>query len=511
MNEDIYGTRLCLSGGESRRLLDTFADFKVPHIQLSYYYMQKVFQNPSEAEDYLSRFETVIIDSGLIYHKYKGEEEKIAFLEDYAFYITHLDKSVYRAAVTHTEIPLEKVIDEERLIYPLDELEKTFEGDISAIFQQVPYVGISSKVATDDERMGYIMSQASKNHAKVHVFGSSAKKVLTRWPVYTANSSSWRTGSRYANTYLYEGPTRGLKIYQPTDKTDLDKTDREKKLIRTRLQNMVAARQPALVEHVDWDLLHDDNSWEVDKGNLTQWLLYQRDLELDGQKAYWLEEEEKKALATKRREVLGNATAGGDRAASGEEDIGPRRHIEDIEGVREEEDSIESPPIEAPLVEGEVVDADIVEEPANQDPNTSQELSTTQDSPLVIRGNERLRAVDSRMLSPRKCDFCILANRCPKYEAGAACAYGLTESYTPANIEGHIAEDVADLLAIQKDRILQGYLEEKADGAGLNKDLSREVRLYLEMVALNSEAMDKRDSLEIKAKGSGIMEMFKKR
>lgn len=510
MSDDIYGTRLCLSGGESRRLLDTFADFKVPHIQLSYYYLRKVFANPAEFEDYASRFETVIIDSGLIYHKYKGEEEKIAFLEDYAFYITHLDKSVYRAAVTHTEIPLEKVLDEERLIYPLDELEHTFEGDISAIFQQVPYIGVSSKVATDDERMGYIMSQASKNYTKVHVFGSSAKKVLTRWPVYTANSSSWRTGSRYANTYLYEGPTRGLKIYQPTDKTDLDKTDREKKLIRTRLQNMVAARQAPLVEHIDWDLLHDDNSWEVDKGNLTQWLLYQRDLEMDGKKCYWLDDEEKKALSLKRGEVLGTTPHGGDRATPGEEDIGPRRHKEEEEGIYRGAD-IEGKTIEeAQDSRGEVVEAEVVEETDTPPNNTGVELSTALHTPSSLE-KQRLRAVDSRMLTPRKCDDCILANRCPRYEPGASCAYGLSESYTPANIEGHVEEDVSDLLAMQKDRIMQGYLEEKVDAAGLNKDLSREVRLYLEMVAMYSEARDKRDELSIKAKGSGIMEMFKKR
>lgn len=483
------GTKLCLSGLESRRLLETFADFAVPHIQVSYYYLRRVFPDPQEFEQYSAPFSTVIIDHGLIYHKYKSEVEKKEFLEDYAGYIGGLNKGVYNAVVSHPDIPLDRYIDTSKLIYPLDDLEELFEGDMKAVFSQVEYIGISNKTAKDEERMGFLSSQASKKGVKLHVFGTSSIKVLKKWPIYSANSSSWRTGSRYANTYIYEGQTRGLRIYQPTDKADLDKTDREKRVIRTRLKHMVESRQPPLYKKIDWEaLIEEDDSWQVDNANLSQWILYQQDLELETKGRYWLEQSDIEALNTKRQDLLSTFNT---QASSG---VGEER--DSVAGIlpREKEDEIIAPP----PIEGEVLEGDLL--PAN-----------IENVEMAFPTNKRLTEVDPRLTTPRKCDFCILANRCPKYEQGANCYFGLSESYSPINIDGHIDEDVADLLAMQKDRILQGYLEEKADSSGLNKDLNREIRTYLELIALYKQAKDTRDTVEFKAKGTGLMQMFNKK
>ena len=78
-----YATRLCLSGAESRRLLDTFRDFGVKHIQVSYYYLKRVFSDPLEFAEYAAPFTTVLIDSGTIYHKFKTPQEKDDFIKDY--------------------------------------------------------------------------------------------------------------------------------------------------------------------------------------------------------------------------------------------------------------------------------------------------------------------------------------------------------------------------------------------------------------------------------------------
>lgn len=503
MNMNKYGTILTLSGLESRRLLDTFADFEIPHIQVSFYYLRKVFANPQEFEEYASHFQTVFIDHGLIYHKYKTDNEKQHFLEEYLDYVGKLKPSTYAAVVGAGDVDLTKAVDSAKIIYPLDEMKDVFEGDLNAMLSQLEWVGVGNKMANNEEEMGYVASLGKKHGTKLHAFGTSSIRVLKKWPFYSANSSSWRTGSRFANTYIYEGESRGLRIYQPTDKSDLSKTDREKRVIRTRLRNMVNTRQPQLSSKVDWTALLEDDSWEVDKGNLTQWVLYQRDLELDWRNKYHLEEDDIQVLKLRRQELHASKHPEGARPPRPESSA-PRGN------------DVESSP--------DVAETEVVEEGGlESDPDRSYEV-TSLGSPREAAGlggmdiiestasTERLNDVDVRMLTLRKCEFCILADRCVKFDPtpGAECAFGITESYDLDKVDQHIDEDMADILAMQKDRVLQLYLEEKADASGANKDLTNNLRLYMEMVALRAQAKDNRDTLEIKARGTGLGQLFKK-
>lgn len=516
MPSNAIATRLCLSGGESRKLLDIFADFGVPHIQVSFYYLKRVFGDPEEFVNYAKNFQTVIIDHGLIYHKYKSEAEKKEFLEDYEKYVSILPPRIYSAVVTHPDIALDKSIDTSKLIYNLDDLEDLFEGDMKAVFSQVEYIGVGNKIATDEERMGFIAGQASKNDTKLHAFGTSSIKVLKKWPFYSANSSSWRTGSRYANTYIYEGATRGLRIFQPTDKSNLEKTDQEKRVIRTRLKNMVEAKQPPLYKKVDWEsLLGEDNSWEVDKANMTQWMLYQEELALDiGRNKYWLTQEQKDLISLRRKEVLGKNATGGNTRVGEEEDIAPRIDNTPIEKRKESIEVLDIEDSNTPLVEGDIMDSNTAAVPVPQDMGSSIALSTAHvpggaiGRDLSQGGTKRLKETDIRAIAPRMCDFCILANRCPKYDPGAPCAFGLTETYLPADIDEHIEEDVGELLAMQRDRVLQGYMEEKMDASGLNKDVTNNIKLYTEMVNLYRESKKEEVSITAKAKGTGLLQMF---
>jgi hypothetical protein len=502
------GTTLTLSGLESRRLLDTFADFGVPNIQVSFYYLKKVFGDPLEFEEYARRFESVFIDHGLIYEKVRSEDAQREFLADYAGYVSALDRNVYDCVVCHPQVDYwDSVLESSKQLWPLEDVLPTFEGDIGSVLSQIEYVGVGNKTANNEEEMGYIASQAKRHGTRLHAFGTSSIRVLKKWPFYSANSSSWRTGSRYANTYLYEGQARGLRIYQPTDKSDLAKTDREKRVIRTRLKNMVEARQPELVEKVDWlALIDEDNSWEVDKANLTQWMLYQRDLELDVKGKYWLGEQDIQLLNLRKGELFKTPKV----------DTQGRSRDDAIMTPREDEAPDEAPR-EDDIVDAEVVDSvEIV--PSSGEPQWGPGTSMSDrapapppPAPVSPLRKERVKKLDARITAPRNCDQCILAQRCHKYEEGNTCAFGLTESYTPADMDDHINEDVGDLLAIQKDRLMQGYMEEKADASGLNKDLTNNMRLYMEMVAMWKQANDQRDTLEVKARGTGILNMFGKK
>jgi hypothetical protein len=469
------GTKLYFSGVESKRLLETFQQFNVQDIQLSYFYLRRIFADPGEASQALKAFPNVILDHGLVFHKYKSEPEKETFLNDYYEYVSNLDPKSYSAVVAHIDLEMDKIIDTEKLIYTMEDLMELLDGDTKSAFMNADYVGLSNDTAKTEDRMSALCSQATKSGTRLHAFGTSSQAILKRWPIYSANTSSWRTGSRYANTYLYEGIGRGLHLYQPTDKSDLPKTDREKKNWRTRQKAAVEARQPNLGTLIDWEAcISDDESWEVDKANLTQWILYQRDLSLDPKNAYWLTEDEKAHLLELRKETQGTVV--------GNRDETPK--------VRSSEDAtVESRNIE-PVLEGEII--------------TESDIGTELDTPRPTR----IREVDTRLLQPRMCDSCILANRCPKFSPGASCAYGIQDAYDTEKLDDHVKENMADLLQMQMDRIMQGYLEEKADGAGLSKDLSRELKAYTEMVNLYNTSVGSQDSLEIKAKGTGIMGLF---
>ena len=150
--------------------------------------------------------------------------------------------------------------------------------------------------------------------------------------------------------------------------------------------------------------------------------------------------------------------------------------------------------------------------PGNSDPivglSTAHGQAPISGRDLSAGGTKRIKSLDPRLISPRMCDFCILANRCPKYTPGEACAFGLTESYMPADMEEHLEEDIGELLAMQRDRVLQGYMEEKMDASGLNKDVNREIKTYMEMVALYRESKKDEVSITAKAKGTGLLQMF---
>ena len=387
---------------------------------------------------------------------------------------------------------------------------------MKAVFSQVEYIGVGNKIATDEERMGFIASQASKNNTKLHAFGTSSMKVLKKWPFYSANSSSWRTGSRYANTYIYEGGSRGLRIYQPTDKSDLEKTDREKRVIRTRLKNTVEAKQAPLYKKINWEsLLDEDNSWEVDKANMTQWMLYQEDLALDiGRNKYWLTQEDRDLIALRKKEVLSKNATGGNTAVGVERDKTPIDNDPPMKPRKEDVEVLEGDVYSPPVIEGDILDSNTPAVPVQEDMGSTVALSTahvqasTSGRNLSAAGTKRIKPQDPRLASPRMCDFCILANRCPKYAPANPCAFGLTDTYLPADMDEHIEEDVGELLAMQRDRVLQGYMEEKMDASGLNKDVTNNIKLYTEMVAMYRESKKEEVSITAKAKGTGLLQMF---
>lgn len=500
-----YGTRLCLSGLESRKLLETFADFKVKHIQVSYYYLRKVFQDPQDFESYAAPFSTVLIDSGTVYQKFRTEDEKQRFIEDYAGYIGGLNKHVYTACVYEKHSNLEKLVPEDALIYPLDMMADLFDNRLDDVMRNLKYVGIaqSTCIARGGEDLVPIFKWAKQYGTYIHAFGTSSKRILGKYPFYSANTSSWRSGSRYLNTYIYEGVGRGLKLYQPSNKQDPLKKEVEMRRIRKKQLNRIHSKQGALYTHIDKDKLEEGDSWEVDKANLTQWMQYQTDLETNAKDKYFLSEESQRALIEARRNKLTS--------------IPPAAHIE--ENI---DKNNTHPPIEEQYIEGGIKIEDSPIRDIDNSPIDTENMYREDDDRLpanidkentIVSATARIYPVDPRMRVLRQCNDCVLQDRCVEYREGGSCAYGLPPDITPDPNDTHdvIREQIIDTLVMQQDRVHQAVLEEKLDAAGPSKDAHREIKLLMDMHRMYMEMINPQNSLLVKAKGPGVLDMFKKR
>lgn len=502
-----YGTRLCLSGAENRKVLEVFKDFGVKHIQVSYYYLRRVFSDPAEAEKFLLPFETVLIDSGTHYHRFKNEDDRKQFLVDYSGYVGALSKNTFTAAVYEKESFIEKVLEDGRLIYPLEDLVDSFDNSFVDIVRHIPYIGVSQIQAKKEDIMGPLYKAAISRGAYIHAFGTGSKRLLQKYPFYTANSSNWRSGSRYLNTYIYEGQTRGLRLYQPSDKSDPVKTDQETRRIRKRQYSIIKSKSPNIAPLIDTEALYEGEAIELDKANLSQWLLFCTDLENTATKAYWLSEEDKRNIIASKRALLGISTEARTEenphtTSKAHSDNTPIEEGAYIEGDNKGE-YIEQPP----YIEGEAIEADSADKASNSNPNILPTLTPANNAGLS-GVYVPLHPRDPRITTLRRCDDCSLSDRCPKYEEGGLCKFGLspeTPITPPDKMHVRARELESELIEAQYDRVMQLYLEEKLDAAGANKDLTKNIELLHRMIRESGAS----ESVDIKMKGPGVLDIFK--
>ena len=104
--------------------------------------------------------------------------------------------------------------------------------------------------------------------------------------------------------------------------------------------------------------------------------------------------------------------------------------------------------------------------------------------------------------TPLTCDTCYIGDRCPKFKEGFECAYGFDTTV-------HSAEDMfkimQKLLEVEGERVFRAATFEKLDGGYIDKTVSDEIRGFFDLVERIKDIADTRDSIVIKAKGSGII------
>ena len=105
-----------------------------------------------------------------------------------------------------------------------------------------------------------------------------------------------------------------------------------------------------------------------------------------------------------------------------------------------------------------------------------------------------------------KCDFCYAALRCPKYRAGATCAFNFTADQN-GSFTFDDPETVLRILAkAQGERVMRGLFFEKIDGGALDKNVTNEILTLMGIVKDLKEITEQpTESAEINivAKGSG--------
>lgn len=101
------------------------------------------------------------------------------------------------------------------------------------------------------------------------------------------------------------------------------------------------------------------------------------------------------------------------------------------------------------------------------------------------------------------CDNCYVRDRCPMFKPSQECVF------TPEKIIMETAADMTQamksLLVFQLQRINQARNIENLDGGYPDGSLSAEIDRFFEIVRTIKEVGDNRDTIEVRARGKGII------
>lgn len=101
---------------------------------------------------------------------------------------------------------------------------------------------------------------------------------------------------------------------------------------------------------------------------------------------------------------------------------------------------------------------------------------------------------------PRLCDQCYLIDKCPYYKQGASCYF---RNQVRVEDPQSLLELTKLLLELQGERVLFGSFIEKSEGGYVDANLSKEIKLMMELMKDFKElTMKPQDEISIKIKGS---------
>ncbi len=486
-DKKVYGTALLLAGCEDQDTRDDFHRIGIRRILVSYYYLRKKIKKMSLSElaDDFSRFDFVFMDSGgftLLQQLAKGKQVE-SILEYNEDYLEFLDRT---RDIWHIAAEVD-VVNHDREGNPRPGLEREYmertrlealktgiricpvyqgEGLVDYVqewLENYPYIAIGS-IMNGNNILRYkkeeLIHEARKRNILLHGLAMTDATSLKRGIFYTVDSTSWSSGSRYGNTHIFQSGR--IRVY-----------DKDKKDVRKRYKGI-------LEDHgINWANIVQEKKKEVDLMNAVAWKQYADYVSLKVQSAYWLSEEEKE-IARKLR-------------------VEENSHICNAKTVVEE------------MMEEKLSDEKLTEE------NFSEEIGieeTYSEETVIDEDNKELDIVnnkgidpfrgtggmvhDARLLETMFCDNCFLTGKCPAYKANSRCSFRFS---TKVDNPETMLETLQGILQLQGDRVMRGALFEKIEQGVIDKNLSGEIKMFMDMMALMKQMFEKKETIKIEASG----------
>lgn len=283
-----YPSSLVMSGVESDAYFDIAVNEGIDRLLMSFHYIQRKGKN--FLRDRLSKHPNIkmMIDSGA--HTFHAKEEEfkdkpIEFWESYLERYVNFIKANKEFIFSCVELDIANIVGFEKVDYfrqkyfePLKEegilvcyVWHGYDGDAywEEMCQRYDYIGFSLVNSSMDERdIIKKINTARKYGTLTHGFALTRVDILSKYPMWTADSTTWLVGTQYGELNWFDG--RRMKRL----KKDKWKKDYKQKYISIG---------------ANWDLVEEENPYELIRINLIVFLQAEEYIRKRIRaKSYWL-------------------------------------------------------------------------------------------------------------------------------------------------------------------------------------------------------------------------------
>jgi len=268
------GTKILLSGIYTKQLLDTIIKCKCRFVRLSFSLFRKSWKKDILAlQKILSSFEYVMFDFGI--EKVFGKGNKSAEVKKY--------RKEYIEFLNENGKYINVILDDTGILGSIPVIPNKESWDLFC--GKFSYLAVDSNfMSLGVSKISGLINRASNSGIKIHGIGITGQEYLNKARFFSVDSTTWTTGPRFGNTYIFEN--HKLKTYNQTQKN------------KVRKQYAAKWRREGLF---DVDAMLKDSSKAVNEMNCIEWVKFQNYIYSQSNKDYW--EENKKETPIKNEIV----------------------------------------------------------------------------------------------------------------------------------------------------------------------------------------------------------------
>lgn len=250
---------------------------KAENVLATFYYLRH--KSDKKTEELLSTFPRVFLDSGAFSFREHMRKEGLntkeinheleLYLKEYKEYLEAYGRRYFVCAELDVGNMYEKTRNREKLLdlglpnlLPVIHKRDT-RAYIEYLCKKYPYVAFGSVPnASFNFLCRYLAARfriAAKYGTKVHGFALTQIEIIRRFPFYSADSTTWLSGSKHGMSFWYDG--HRLRSY-----------DKFGKFHRSRWKHIV------MEAGVNWDDFIADKAEAVNQFSLKQWMKFEKAL-----------------------------------------------------------------------------------------------------------------------------------------------------------------------------------------------------------------------------------------